>query len=200
MAPVSTRDRYHHGDLRTALVTEGVAAARAGGEAAVSLTRLAGAVGVSPSAAYRHFARGIDELLVAIGDVARRELADLVRRRVDAVAEDDVVGRFRASGAAYVDYGLATAGIFEVACRHDRGRDPEADPFALLQERIDRLAEAGLLRDGLDRDDAAMTAWSAVHGLGVLLTEGSLSRLPAARRDALVAATLDTVERGLCVP
>ncbi|MCW2815139.1 MAG: hypothetical protein JWN84_2594 [Nocardioides sp.] len=193
------RDRYHHGDLRAALVTAGVAAARDGGEAAVSLTRLAGAVGVSPSAAYRHFAGGIDELLVAVGDVARRELADLVRRRVDAVTEGDHVGRFRASGAAYVEYVLTEHGIFEVACRHDRGRDPEADPFALLQERIDRLAEVGLLRDGVGRDEAAMTAWSAVHGLAVLLTEGPLQRLPAARRDALVDAALDTVERGLCV-
>ena len=85
--------------------------------------------------------------------------------------------------------------------------DPAADPFGLLRRRIDDLAEAGVLL-GADRggeaetrrEDAAVAAWTTVHGLGLLLTEGSLRRLPAARRAGLVAAALDMVESGLCGP
>lgn len=201
---MTARSRYHHGDLRTALVAAGVAAARTGGEAAVGLNRLAATVGVSPAAAYRHFPTGLDELLVAVGDVARHELGARIEERVGAVptgtdTRETAMARFRASGHAYVDYVLAEPGLFQVACRHDQGRDPAADPFALLRSRITDLAAAGALRQGSDADveDAALAAWASVHGLAVLLTEGPLRRLPRVRRQALVERTLDMVDDGL---
>jgi AcrR family transcriptional regulator len=113
---VSQRDRYHHGDLRSALIEAAVGAAREGGEHAVGLNRLAAAVGVSASAAYRHFPGGLDELLVAAGDVSRRELAERIQRAMAAVkpSRDPAAlarRRFRASGQAYVDYVLEQPGL-----------------------------------------------------------------------------------------
>ena len=199
---MTARDSYHHGDLQAALVDAGVSAAREGGEAAVGLNRLAASVGVSASAAYRHFPGGLEELLVAVGDVARRQLADHLRTRM-AQAEDlqDVPTtrarrRFRASGHAYVEYVLEEPGLFQVASRHDRGRAGDADPFGLLEQCIADLVETGALPQERRRD-AATAAWAAVHGLAVLLTEGPLSRLPLERRAAVVERTLDMVEAGL---
>jgi AcrR family transcriptional regulator len=82
---VTVKERYHHGDLRAALVGAAVAAAREGGEVAVGLNRLATTVGVSASAAYRHFPGGLPDLLVAVGDVARRGLAERIALRVSQV-------------------------------------------------------------------------------------------------------------------
>ena len=184
----ATRDRYHHGDLRGALTRAAVAAARDGGEQAVGLNRLAADIGVSASAAYRHFPGGLDELLVAVGDVGRLELAEhiaaqMARTRRSGDAATDASRRFRASGRAYVDYVLEQPGLFQVASRHDRGRAPDADPFALLEGCIDELVATGVLPPERRRD-AAAAAWAAVHGLAMLLTEGPLRRLPAARRRA----------------
>ncbi len=198
---MTSRTTYHHGDLRAALVDAGVAVARQGGEAAVGLNRLAAEVGVSASAAYRHFPAGLDDLLVAIGDVARRELVDRITQRMERVTPSRSAAtrarrRFRASGEAYVEYVLEQPGLFQVACRHDRGRPTDADPFGLLEACIDDLVAAGVL-DAARRPDAAAAAWAAVHGLGVLMTEGPLRRLPPQRRARIVARTLDMVEAGL---
>ena len=198
---MTVKERYHHGDLRAALVEAAVAAAREGGEAAVGLNRLAAGVGVSASAAYRHFPGGLPDLLVAVGDVARRELAERVALRIgQAEPSDDPVDaaqrRFRASGLAYVEYVLEQPGLFQVACRHDEGRSDDADPYALLAQCVDALVDAGVLPESR-RPDAPAAAWAAVHGLALLLTEGPLRRLPPARRAAVVDRTLDVVQRGL---
>jgi AcrR family transcriptional regulator len=198
---VPAKERYHHGDLRAALVRAGVAAAREGGEQAVGLNRLAAGVGVSASAAYRHFPGGLPDLLVSVGDVARRELAERIALRTGEVEPADDPGqtasrRFRASGQAYVEYVLEEPGLFQVACRHDEGRAGDADPYALLARCVDDLVATGLLPEGR-RADAPAAAWAAVHGLALLLVEGPLRRLPPARRDAVVQRTLDVVQRGL---
>jgi AcrR family transcriptional regulator len=198
---VTDRERYHHGDLRSALTEAAVAAARGGGEPAVGLNRLAAEVGVSPSAAYRHFPGGLEELLVAVGDVGRRELTERITLRMSEVkpSRDRATAatrRFRASGSAYVEYVLEQPGLFQVASRHDRGRAPDADPFALLEGCIDDLVDAGALPPERRRD-AAEAAWATVHGLAVLMTEGPLRRLSAARRRRVIDRTLDMVQAGL---
>ena len=198
---MTARARYHHGDLRAALVGAAVAAARGGGEQAVGLNRLAAEVGVSASAAYRHFPGGLEELLVAVGDVGRLELGDRIGHQMAQVdpsadAATSARRRFRASGEAYVSYVLEEPGLFQVACRHDRGRTPEADPFRLLQGCIQDLLSAGVL-DARRAEHAATAAWATVHGLAVLMTEGPLRRLPEARRRDVIVRTLDMVEAGL---
>ena len=195
------RATYHHGDLRAALVAAGVAAARAGGADGIGLNRLAASVGVSASAAYRHFPGGLEDLLVAVGDVAWAGLAERIAAGLAAVADEgEEAGgarrRFRASGQAYVDHVVAEPGLFQVACRHDRGRPGGPDPYALLEGCIDDLVRTGLLPADR-RPDAAPAAWTAVHGLAVLLTEGPLRRLPAGERQRVVDRVLDMVERGL---
>lgn len=195
------RDSYHHGDLRAALVAAAVAAGREGGESAIGLNRLAASLGVSASAAYRHFPGGLDELLVAVGDVARRELVERIELGMAQVVPAQVPAtaaarRFRASGLAYVEYVLEQPGLFQVASRHDRGRSPDADPFSLLEGCIDALVATGAL-PRQRQPNAAAAAWATVHGLAVLMTEGPLRRLSAARRREVVDRTLDMVEAGL---
>ena len=195
------RATYHHGGRAPALIAAAVEAARTGGEAAITLNRLAASVGVSSSAVYRHFSGGLDDLLVAVGDVGRRGLADRITQRMRDVPRSRSRAtiarrRFRASGEAYVEYVLDEPGLFQVACRHGRSGGDGADPFGLLAGCIDELAAVGVLPEQR-RHDAALAAWAAVHGLAVLLTEGSLRHLPSDRRAEIVDHTLDMVERGL---
>lgn len=198
---MATRERYHHGDLRTALVAAGVEAARVGGEDAVRLNRLAAQVGVSPAAAYRHFPGGLEELLIAVGDVGRNELAQRLVERVAQVGRRTggarrASARFRASGAAYVEYVTEQPGLFQVATRHDEVPGRGGGPYALLEEYLDDLVTAGVLPADR-RPWAPAAAWATVHGLALLLTEGPLRRLSAEQQRQVVDRTLDMVEAGL---
>jgi hypothetical protein len=70
------------------------------------------------------------------------------------------------------------------------------DPFQLLGSAIDRLVDAGALAPSR-RPDAEYLAWSAVHGLALLIIEGPLKDMDAQAAHALGQRLIDMVERGL---
>src|SRR5215471_21379476 len=87
------RATYHHGDLANALTVAATQLAREGGPEAVVLREAARTVGVSATAAYRHFA-GHGDLMHAVKDRAQESLAASMRAelaseepRVDPAAE-----------------------------------------------------------------------------------------------------------------
>ena len=65
--------RYHHGNLRAALIDTAVGQARAGGADAVVLRDAARRTGVSHNAAYRHFTDR-DDLLAEVSECGMAEL------------------------------------------------------------------------------------------------------------------------------
>ncbi len=101
------RGAYHHGDLRNALSAAAAELAREGGPEAVVLREAARRVGVSPTAAYRHFANHAD-LLKAVKHEALADLADALAAAVakadadadDADAADADADQHRSPGAA----------------------------------------------------------------------------------------------------
>ena len=79
---------YHHGDLRGALVRAGLELAARGGASAVTLRAATRLAGVSPTAAYRHFASH-EELQYAVGALALADLARTIEGcQAEAVAAD----------------------------------------------------------------------------------------------------------------
>ncbi|WP_369069531.1 TetR/AcrR family transcriptional regulator [Kineococcus terrestris] len=200
------RTTYHHGDLRNALVEAATAAVRAGGPAALVVREIAREVGVSPNAAYRHFASHAD-LLATVAAVARRDMARAMLERLAGVPGGPRAAHARlgAVGRGYVEYAVAEPGLFRAAFDGAAvagppgaadPRDPHPDPWWLLQERLDELAATGDL-DPDRRAVAGTTAWAAVHGLAVLLVEGPLAGLGAADREAVLTDLLRTVDEGL---
>ena len=130
----SGRGRYHHGDLANALTRAAVALAREGGPDAVVLREAARRVGVSPAAAYRHFA-GHDELRYAVKQRAQQELADAMdaaMRDVEPMADPapEALSRLGAIGAAYVHFALDEPGLFRTAFCRTPPTSPESDDSA----------------------------------------------------------------------
>ncbi len=180
---------YHHGDLRTALVDVAFETLRTEGAEAVSLRAVAGAVGVSPSAAYNHFPDK-NALLVAVGDRGN-ELFDekmvAAARGVRGDSDAAVVKRFVALGRAYIDFAQDEPHlfrhIFSERCSRNAAVAPQESPaFLVLLDSLDTLAKRGLLRAGV-RDGLELVAWSCVHGFAVLAAEGIL---PADDRDVVL--------------
>lgn len=200
-----TDGRYHHGDLRNALVDASIALAAVGGPDAVVLREAARRSGVSPTAAYRHFADR-SELLGAVAHRALGTLTTSMQRELDTLSPDDdphrvALARLVAVGRGYVRFALAEPGLFRTAFSvlgvprpdPDGGRWPTA--YGMLAECIDGLVAAGLLSADR-RAGAEYPAWSAVHGLATLLL-GPLSSLPAVEQDRAIERTLQAVVSGL---
>jgi AcrR family transcriptional regulator len=187
------RHSYHHGDLPNALTDAATEMARLGGPDAVVLRAAAREAGVSAAAAYRHFADH-GELLQAVRQRALDALAAAMLERVNSGdplpdPAQESLRRFRALGAAYIDFALKDPGWFRTAfCRPDRPLSPTVSagmsahgPYALLASVLDELVDRGVL-DPSRRPGAEIAVWSAVHGLATLLLDGPLALLTDADR------------------
>ncbi len=208
------RGTYRHGDLREALLAAGVAMARAGGPDAVVLREATRQAGVSPNAAYRHFADR-QALLQAVSNASLALTADRIQTaiddaRLDEAAGDDAVARarlqLRAVGTGYIAFAREEPGLFRTAFsvpdNLQHATDPAKagvggrTPFQLVGDALDALVAAGAL-SAEHRQNAELLAWSAVHGLGMLVIDGPLRGLDDRMIHFATTRLLDMVERGL---
>lgn len=203
------RSTYRHGDLKRALLEAGVELARLGGPQAVVLREATRRAGVVPNAAYRHFANH-QELMSA---VRAASLSALAMAMEDELAGVPRAGRpkdlaracLRAVGVGYLRFARAEPGLFRTAAafgEEDRAGDPAKagrsglNPFELLCAALDRFVDAGLL-PAHQRPGAEYLAWSAVHGMAMLVMDGPLRGLPEAQLGLLGERLLQMVEKGL---
>jgi AcrR family transcriptional regulator len=199
------RARYHHGDLRNALLRAAAELAENDGPQAVTIRAAARKVGVTPTAAYRHFS-GHDELLSAVKDEAIASLSRAMRHYLDQVPDGDdpvlaAVRRAMALGRGYVRFAMSEPGLFRTAFVRPSAPPPEKaerpeDPYGLLARALDELVKVGYLAAD-QRPMAEFAAWAPVHGLAVMMIDGELGELPEAERELAVRRTLEMVARGL---
>lgn len=187
----ATSRPYHHGDLRAALVDEALELARTEGPAGVSLREATRRVGVTPSAAYRHFLDR-SHLVDAVARQIQEQMAERMQRRMstphEAGTEEQALQRLRGVGLGYITFALDEPGWFETAFFGAlRAESPAADgiasgeegtehvppPFVLLTEALDDCVEAGVLVPER-RPGAEFVCWSAVHGYAELVLHGPL--------------------------
>lgn len=206
---IEKRKTFRHGDLRNALVTAGLEMARVGGPNAVILREATRQAGVSPNAAYRHFA-GQAELLDAVRSACLSRVAaaiedEMKKHRAGRNSQLFARKSLRAVGIGYLGFALREPGMFRTAFSVPPAVDSPnrantasmgLNPFQLLSLALDRMQESGLL-NRKDRQDAEYLAWSTVHGLALLVLEGPLHKIPKEMVLALGERLVVMVERGL---
>lgn len=201
----AARSSYHHGDLRNALARAAAELAATGGPDAVTIRGAAREVGVTPTAAYRHFANQTD-LLAAARTLAMDGMVAAMAGHLQQVPSegdpvDRALARLRSTGRGYVQFALAEPGIFRT-CFTGLLRDPVATPmgdpapYLLLSQMLDELVAVGHLAPE-DRPGAEAGPWAAVHGLALLLIDGPLKDLGPEEREAAIERTIDMTARGL---
>ena len=201
------RRSYHHGDLHRALLEAGIALARENGPEAVVLREATRRAGVVPNAAYRHFGSR-DALLQAVRAAALSELALAMEKELARARRQPDVARasLRAIGIAYLRFAEKEPGLFRTAFTvagkpetvGDRGWSGRSglNPFQLLGAALDQMVEAGVL-PAERRAGAEYLAWSAVHGLAMLVLEGPLRRMTRAQTREIGRRVVEMVEKGL---
>jgi AcrR family transcriptional regulator len=210
----ATRSTYRHGDLRRALLEAGIELARSGGPDAVVLREATRRAGVVPNAAYRHFASR-EALLQAVRAAALSAAANAMESelaRVPPGLDPAAAARagLRAVGTGYLNFAQEETGLFRTAFAvPDRAMSAAArseaeagaagksglGPFQLLGAALDKLVAAGVLPQER-RPGAEFLAWSAVHGIAMLVLEGPLGRLAPELRN-IGQRVIDMVEKGL---
>jgi AcrR family transcriptional regulator len=176
-------ERYHHGDLRDALLTAATEMLADCGPRGLSLRAAARHAGVSTGAPYRHF-KDKDELLTAL---ATRGFLAL---HAALLAVDDRAGplapleRLRQLGVAYVEFAIAQPALFrlmfgEFAPAMDASEElseavrAAGSHLPAAVEAVRRGGQLGAFRT----EDATLLAWSVVHGVASLYLDGHLRAL-----------------------
>ena len=203
------RATYRHGDLRRSLIEAGLALAREGGPDAVVLREATRRAGVSPNAAYRHFADRA-ALVDAVSDAAQGYAAAAMEAELAEVPDaGDVPSaqeRLRAIGIGYLRFARDEPGLFRAAFGVPGGLERAfvaekagpggASPFGLLAGALDDLVRFGALPPER-RPASELLAWSAVHGLAMLVLEGPLHELDDDTRRLAGRRVVEMVVRGI---
>jgi AcrR family transcriptional regulator len=204
------RSTYRHGDLRRALLEAGIELARSGGPEAVTLREATRRSGVVPNAAYRHFTSQQD-LLHAVRSAALSAVAVAMEKELSMIETDLPLAEFakaslRAVGTGYLRFARTEPGLFRTAFATgpQPGEAPKTgqagntglNPFELLSLALDRMRATGLLPADR-RADAEYLAWSAVHGLAMLVIDGPLRVMDDQQISGLIPRLLTMVEDGI---
>jgi AcrR family transcriptional regulator len=167
-----------------------------GGIEAVSLRRVAAALGVTAPALYAHVTDKSDLLRALAAQEAQR-----VVERFEAIPETDSIARMRAQGRTYVAYAKENPALFKALflVRPDIRSPTAAEAVATKAYEaaaacVFEAAEAGLLGT-VDPELAALTIWTASHGVATVILAGP--EFDPKLESALVETVIDSVIAGL---
>lgn len=169
--------KYHHGDLKNALIRAGVEILYKDGVPGLSLRKVAQMAGVSHTAPYSHFADK-QALIAAISTEGFRiiyeKLDDAIRRYQGNPLRQLVEGAY-----AYIQFALSDPAHFKVTLSSVLEREKDYPAFVEMSDKsygrvieiVETCQAAGLVRRG-PVDIEAVSVWSMVHGFVSLLLEG----------------------------
>lgn len=162
--------RYHHGDLRAALIQVGLRLLAERDVEGVSLREMAREVGVSATSVYRHF----PDKAALMQALAREGLDRLAIAQQEAASGMDGAASFAATGRAYVRFALANPAIFRLIFTSSAQLQATGEIEALRMLRANAVAASSEGAGPEQAENGALRAWSLVHGLAMLMLDGQL--------------------------
>ncbi|MEM9256775.1 MAG: TetR/AcrR family transcriptional regulator [Pseudomonadota bacterium] len=174
------RERYHHGDLKRALLRETVSILREDGEQGLSFRKLAANLGVSRTAPYNHF-ENKDGLLAAVAEDGFRLFNDTMQATRARYKNSDGLSLTRAMVKSYVDFARDNQEYYNLMYGRQTWRSGEPAPEvakvarATLRSDIDLLRGAqsrGLIAEDVDVVQYAQMYWGTLHGISRLIIDG----------------------------
>jgi AcrR family transcriptional regulator len=174
---VPNRDRYHHGDLREALIAASIELISERGVRDFSLAEASRRLGVAPSAPYAHFADR-DELLAAVAVRALELFQGRLERTITRAARPRE--RLATIVREYVGFAAAHEALFQALfdMRLDKNRHPELATAErpiedALRESVRAISRG---RHAASEEALAAAVEAVAHGHATLLLDGRFGR------------------------
>ena len=170
------QEKYHHGNLRQALVEAGIQILQFEGVDKLGLRSLARLLDVSQTAPYSHF-KDKTELLAAIAEVGFQNLAIVMLETVNGSV--DLETRIKSLAVGYVSFAVQNKALFSLMFGREL-KDMKSFPtLSMTAGKSYAMFSSAVTDCMVDRSDvSARTAtnavWSLVHGLAVFGAEGKL--------------------------
>ena len=201
LALVAERQRYHHGDLRRAVLDGAIAVIAEHGPGALSLRDIARKAGVSHAAPAHHFGDKAGVLTA----IAIEGFEGLAAATGEAMKTRDIVE----GGVAYIRYAVDHPAHYEVMFRPDLLRND--DPGLNAARASGAAVLLGAVRGTLPSDasdeqifDGVMAAWAFGHGFASLWSRGNVPVAPDTDAEAVArraaAAFVQMVMAGASTP
>lgn len=194
--------RYHHGELREALVAAGRKLLEEKGLRGFTLRECARRAQVSHAAPAHHFA-SIDDLLAEIATRGYQELTAAMTAEARRAAPDPAA-RLVGQGVGYMAFAAANPMLFQLMFNREASRF-ETPALAAAVKAAYHLQVAAVdaaipKASGEVKERMADFAWASVHGFITLVLEGQIgerdsSRALKARSLGILGAMVETIVR-----
>ena len=182
------KKHYHHGNLANALRATARVMLDEDGPEGVGLREVSRRIGVSATAAYRHF-EGKNDLLASVAAGGFRELSACIDAAMKR--DDSLVGM----GLAYVEFALGNRGLFRLMFGPiliERSKYPELNEATAAIFRFMQVVGTAD-RHPQEVKPETMAAWGLIHGLSSMCVDGLV---PRERVESLAQTILTTA----CMP
>lgn len=167
-------NKYHHGNLKQALIDTGIKIMNEEGEKGLSLRKVAAACGVSHSAPYAHF-KDKEDLIIAIKTSVTERFTQYLYDAVDKMKEESAEHMIVAMGRSYVKFFIDNPDYYQFLFYNQKitvhlmaGETHEEDypPYLLLKSLFFRyLDEKGMKLSDEEKEIELIKIWSMVQGL-----------------------------------
>ncbi len=176
---MTSAGKYHHGDLRPALLREAELLLREDGIDGLSLRKLAERVGVSRMAPYHHF-KDKHELLCALAAEGFQKLEQIMEQ-APLTADGDLAAQLSAFVRAYLRFAtnhpeqyelMFGRPIWKAGTPTDELKQIAYRTFRQYAEKIAEVIPVQKLPSGSNPLRLAQASWATLHGLCRLMIDG----------------------------
>jgi len=172
--------KYHHGDLKNALIQAGVEILAKEGMGGLSLRKVAQHAGVSHSAPYAHFPDK-QSLIAAISTEGFNQLYNELEAAISPHAKTPKKQLIEGA-QAYVRFALKNSDTFKIMFSGVLEKEKDypsfveisSKTFKLVMEVVQACQNAGVL-PAAPANLMAVSVWGQVHGIVSLALEGQIS-------------------------
>ena len=166
-------DKYHHGDLRNALIEESIKMINTSGEDSLSMRKLAEKCGVSMAAPYAHF-KNKEEMINAIKEYVEDSFTAYLEAAVSS-CENDIEKKIITLGNAYITFFienpeyftfLFSRGYIHVNLDFKSRDENNFKPFKILKDLCSiYFAEKKPELSDYEKELEIIRIWASVQGL-----------------------------------
>jgi AcrR family transcriptional regulator len=192
-----TEPKYHHGDLRRAVLEAALELIEESGVSSLSLREIARRIGVTTAAPYHHF-KDRGELLLQIGMQGYSQLLHILEQAAVTASgvEDECEAEFR----AYLHFAREHAASYAVMFSAELAQHEYSVKVKTIADRCFALVCASVARSRKLSErmsaEAALSIWALLHGM-VVLDQGNLLQESRPEQERIAVQGALAVLRGL---